>query len=128
MTDRNENAIDPKMQMASAHLLITIMNLIQRTNTMYALEMHHHLIIEVSLALKMLFSSLDEEQDVRERSNCVLVPPHHHVSKSNVIAGRDVARGHARIHALWCQNKSLEFLGKTLNQEGTEQSSNPEDS
>lgn len=51
---------------------------------------HVYLIIQLRFILEHRLSSLNIEQDVREGSDGVLVPPHHHIYKSYIVVSRDL--------------------------------------
>ena len=59
-----------------------------------------HLVVEVGFTLEHLLCSLDVEQDVAEGADGVLVAPHHHVSKTHVVVGGDLAGRNTRVHVL----------------------------
>ena len=49
-----------------------------------------YLVIKLCLILEHRLSSLDIEQDIRESTDGVLIPPHHHIHKSYVIVRSDL--------------------------------------
>jgi len=60
-----------------------------------------HLIIQVRATLEVLLGPLNEQQNVGQSADCVLITPHHHVCKSNVVASRNVTCRNLCVH--WLQ-------------------------
>ena len=63
-----------------------------------------YLVIKLCLILEHRLSSLDIEQDIRESTDGVLIPPHHHIHKSYVIVRSDLTARYSRIQIL-CEIK-----------------------
>ena len=61
----------------------------------------YYLIIQIGFVLDHLLSSLYIEQNVRERSDGILVPSHHHISKPNVVESTDLTGSYSRRHRLF---------------------------
>ncbi len=66
-----------------------------------------HLVVLVSLRLVQRFRTLNVEQNMREGSDSVGVTPHHQVSESDVVVGRDLARRNARVQCLRTESASI---------------------
>jgi len=74
-----------------------------------------HLIIKVCATLEVLLRALNEQQNVWKSAYCILITPHHHVCKSDIVARSNMTCGYLRVHWLQCKTKCNMFITTDVN-------------
>lgn len=88
------------------NLLQRLVNALRMQDQANGQQMEHlvrllvNLVVLVRTRVVKLRRTLDVEQDRRERTNGVRVATHHHVGKTYVVRGGDLARRDVRVTAL----------------------------